>query len=231
VNMKNLRWLVVIAFLVALGFGIRKAKAQAYEMQPFTAIETTTTRMAGMKIPSTDIGVLAVSGDGQLIAQLHQSQLTTANAMMRWVLNRKDKTSIVIDPGAKIKVSHQYHKEILNGKTARSHCDGTPDGQIEGFDVTLKQRSLNNGNSNIGTQKLWAAPKLGCFLLREERSETDKDGNFVRLTVHTLTNIVIGEPDFSYFDVSLPEGYVDAKPEDYKGAIVNHVRARDQQQQ
>jgi hypothetical protein len=34
---------------------------------------------------------------------------------------------------------------------------------------------------------------------------------------------------FSYFDTSLPEGYVDAMPEDWKDAVVNRFKQQQQQ--
>jgi hypothetical protein len=229
--MKKLRWALLVATLVALGFGIRKARAQVYEMQPFTAVATTVSRTSDSPAPFTDTSILAVSGDGQLIAQLHQSPLTTAPVMTRWVLNQKEKKSVVIDPAAKMLVIHVYHEQFAKSMTSGGHCEGTPDGQIEGFDVNLKEIPINpDSNGHIHKWKEWAAPKLGCFVLRQERLENDKDGKFVKLIVHTITNVVIGEPDRSYFDTSLPEGFVEAKPEDYKGAIVNHDKAQQQQQ-
>jgi hypothetical protein len=232
--MKKLTWAVLIATLVALGFGIRKARAQTYEMQPFTAVQTTVHRSSESTIPKVETGIVAVSGDGQLIAQLRQSPLTTAkNVMTRWIINRKEQKSIVIDPAAKMRVTHPYHYHglIADNKFSGGHCDGALDGQIEGFDVTLSESHVADVPSGEKeTWKAWAAPKLGCFILREQRSTADKDGKFVQLTVVTLTNIVIGEPDPSYFDTSLPEGFVEAKPEDYKGAIVNHNKAQQQKQ-
>ena len=47
----------------------------------------------------------------------------------------------------------------------------------------------------ITTEKRWAAPKIGCFILREELLETDKHGKFVLSNIRTLMDVRIGEHD------------------------------------
>jgi hypothetical protein len=54
---------------------------------------------------------------------------------------------------------------------------------------------------------------------------TDRDGNFVWSNTRTLTDVKIGEPDPSYFDTSLPEGYTQVTPEEWKDAYINRMRA------
>jgi hypothetical protein len=222
---------VLLVALLALAFGIRKARAQTYETQPFTAIETTVNSGEGLIVPSVDTGVIAVSGDGKTIARLHKSEFSNSpSTMTRWVIDAKNKRSVFVDHGAKMLVNYEYHEQYVSGPTVGGHCEGAPNGQIEGFDVTLIDTPMGNRGANKIIRKLWAAPKLGCFVIREERQETDLNGKLVRSTVHTLTNIVIGEPDPSYFDTSLPEGFSETKPEDYKGAVVNHKNAQQKQQ-
>jgi hypothetical protein len=65
---------------------------------------------------------------------------------------------------------------------------------------------------------------LGCYVLREERVKTDKDGKFVLSNIRTLTDIKIGEPDPSYLDTSLPEGYTRATPEAWADAYTVRLR-------
>jgi hypothetical protein len=220
---------VVAVFLVVLGFGVRKAKAQVSEIQPFTAVQTTITSGPYLKVPITSTGVLAVSGDGQLIAGLQQSHFAAGRAYIRTVYNKTARTRITIEPAFKMRITHPYHDAMVNGMTGGATCEGTPDGQIEGFEVNVKVHPVNS-NEGATTWKRWAAPKLGCYILRDEETVTDKEGKLVRHTITTLSNIVIGEPDPSYFDTSLLEGYVDAKPEDYKGAVANHIKAQTAQQ-
>jgi hypothetical protein len=108
------------------------------------------------------------------------------------------------------------------------NCEGTPDGQIDGFYVNRTEPLFGEDPSKSGgttTDKRWAAPKLGCFVLREERVKTDKDGEFVMSNIRTLTDIKIDEPDPSYFDTSLPEGYTRATPEAWVDAYINRMKA------
>jgi hypothetical protein len=107
------------------------------------------------------------------------------------------------------------------------NCEGTPDGQIDGFYVN-RTEPLTEDPSNperTTTWKRWAAPKLGCYILRDEEVTTDKEGKFVWSNIRTLTDIKIGEPDPSCFDTSLPEGYTRATPEAWQDAYINRMKA------
>jgi hypothetical protein len=223
-------WLIPMVVLVALGFGIRRARAQSYEFQSFTAIETTTNRSVDLKFPSVENEIIAVSAGGNLVARLKRSEFGNASSVRtHWILNATEKTNILVDHGAKMKIEYPYRESFLlfvSHNRIGDHCDGVPAGQIEGLDVDLRESLGSAEPGNTLKLKVWLAPKLGCFAIREERHVTDKDGKFVRLMVHTLTNIEIGEPDPSYFDTSLPEGYTDTKPEDYRGALVNLKKAK-----
>jgi hypothetical protein len=108
------------------------------------------------------------------------------------------------------------------------NCDGTPDGQIEGFDVYRTEPLVGEDPTNPGgttKKKHWAAPKLGCYMLRDEEVETDKHGKFVWSNIRALTDIKIGEPDPSYFDTSLPKGYSEVLPDDWEDAYASRMKA------
>jgi hypothetical protein len=192
------------------------------------------TRFADLPIPNVWTRILAVSGDGQLIASLGQSQLPGRPTYHRTVWNRREKTKIGIDPEFKMLVVYQYHQPFyLNGGDwyvegdHLTNCEGTPDGQIDGFYVNRTEPLVEDPSSpgRTITWKRWAAPKLGCFILREERLVTDKHGVFVSSNIRTLTDVRIGEPDPSYFETSLPNGYGRATPEAWADAYINHMKA------
>jgi hypothetical protein len=202
---------LICAILVASSACVVLAKVSASisENQPFTAVEMQITRFVDPPIPVVWTRILAVSGDGQLIASLGQTQLPGRPVYHRTVWNRREKTKVGIDPEFKMLVVYQYHQPFyLNAGdwyVEGDHlidCDGTLDGQIDGFDV-YRTEPENEDPSNPGrtfTWKRWAAPRLGCYILREERLETDKHGKFVSSNIRTLTDVKIGEPDPSYFD-------------------------------
>jgi hypothetical protein len=56
--------------------------------------------------------------------------------------------------------------------------------------------------------------------------ETDKHGKFVSSNIRTLTDVKIGEPDPSYFDTSLPEGYKQGTPDDWMDAYIKRMNAQ-----
>jgi hypothetical protein len=227
--MKKVHWFILVLVLIASSFGVKKALAQVTEVQPFTAMETHITRSVELKEPIMYTRLLAVSADRY--AQIQQSQLAPETVNTRTVVDRKARTKISIDPAAKLRFTHKFTEDRSLVAVAGGTCEGTPEGQIEGFDVNFKQLAdMKSGLETIATQQ-WAAPKLGCYVLRQESHWTDADGKFVRSIVRTLSAIQVGEPDPSYFDTSLPEGYTDGTPQDYEGAIVNHKRAQQQKQQ
>jgi hypothetical protein len=215
----------VCLILVAASFlGLCKVRAAISEIQPFTAIETHVTRAADLKVPIAYADVLAVSGDGQQTARLSLSRLPGRPIYHRTVWNKREKTQISIDPETKMRVTYRYYEPV----SLNANCQGTPDGQIEGFDVYRTEPVFEKDPATPGgttTEKRWAAPKLGCFVLRDEDLTTDKDGKLVRLVLRTLSNIVIGEPDPSYFDTSLPKGYSEFLPDDWEDAYINRMKA------
>jgi hypothetical protein len=229
---------VCLILVTASSLGLFKDRAEISEVQPFTALETHITRGIHMKVPNVGASILAVSGDGQLIATLSRSDLPGRPVYNRTVWNKKEKTKISIDPEFKMLIVYPYYEPVyLNGGnsyvedghlTWGPNCEGTPDGQIEGFDVYRTEPLFGEDASNPGgstTEKRWAAPRLGCYVLRDEELKTDRDGNFVWSNTHTLTDVKIGEPDPSYFDTSLPEGYTQVTPEEWKDTYINRMRA------
>jgi hypothetical protein len=229
---------VCLILVAASSLGLRKVRAEISDMQPFIAIHTQITRYVELPIPNVTTQILAVSGDGQLLATLSRSNLLGFPAYNRTVWNKREKTKIGIDPELKTLVAFPYFElAYLNGGTyyVEEHhltwgpnCEGTPDGQIDGFYVNRTEPLFVEDPNNPGgttKEKRWAAPQLGCFILREERVKTDKDGKFVMSNIRTLTDIKIGEPDPSYFDTSLPEGYTRATPEAWVDAYINRMKA------
>jgi len=158
-----------------------------------------------------------VSGDGRKIARV----VTRGNTKQHLIWDKSNQKSVMVDSETKMLVNEPF-QDIGLELSAGNICEGTPDGKIEGFDVNRFNhptgKSPSGGNNTVVT---WAAPKLGCYILRKEETETDMDGKVAMTFVHTLSNIKIGEPDPTYFDISLPEGYTEGKSEDYRGAKVN----------
>jgi hypothetical protein len=231
---------VCLILVAASSLGLRGVRASISNNQPFTAVEMQITRFADLPIPNVWTRILAVSGDGQLIASLGQSQLPGRPVYHRTVWNLREKTKVGIDPVLKMLGVYQYHQPFyLNAGDwyvegdHLTNCDGTPDDQVEGFDVYRTEPETEDP-SNPGrtfTWKRWAAPRLGCFILREERLETDKHGKFVSSNIRTLTDVKIGEPDPSYFDTSLPEGYARATPEAWADGYINRMKEQRAEQE
>jgi hypothetical protein len=103
----------VCLILVAVSFlGLRKVRAQLSDIQPFTAVETQITRFVGREIPDAWTRILAVSGDGQLIATLGQIRVPD-RTYFRTVWNKREKTKVGIDPELKMLVVYLYREPLL----------------------------------------------------------------------------------------------------------------------
>src|SRR5262245_38869944 len=102
---------LVVIVAIPVAFGVCKATAALSEIQPFTAIETQITRAVDWPVPYVGTQILAVSGDGQLIAQLSSSNLPAGRPVYgRTVWNKKERTKIGIDPELKMLIVHPYHE-------------------------------------------------------------------------------------------------------------------------
>jgi hypothetical protein len=208
----------VCLILVAVSFlGLRKVRAQLSEIQPFTAVETSVFTSTQQKTPRVHSGMLAVSSDGQKFARV----ATQGVIKQHFIYDKTNQKTTLKDTETKMLVDYEY-EDITRSLTAGAHCEGTPDGQIEGFYVNLiVQHGTGIGKGGTSVTKSWAAPKLGCYILRREETVTDANGTVLMTFEHTLSSIKLGEPDQAYFDASLPEGYTAGKQVDLEGAKAN----------
>ena len=104
----------ICAILIAASafVALAKVRVSISDSQPFTAVETQITRVADWPIPNVFTQILAVSGDGQWIARLVQSQLQGPPMYHRTVWNRREKAEVSIDPDLKMLVVHLYREPV-----------------------------------------------------------------------------------------------------------------------
>jgi hypothetical protein len=167
--------LTALAAVIAAGLALKKVHAQTTLIQPFTAIEINE----------------AIAGPGHGPFGKAGVQLPTPRVYTT------DKTKIFYDPMTKSAVHLPYLKD--QSMQGDALCTGKMDGQIEGFDVVYNQsptQTLSDGE--IIVLKTWAAPKLGCFVIKWDRVATH-EGQLMAHLVRTVSNIELGEPDPWYF--------------------------------
>jgi hypothetical protein len=97
---------VCLILVAASSLGLRKVSAEISSIQPFTALETHITRGVDLKVSDVDASILAVSGDGQLIATLSRGGLPGRSMYFRTVWNKWEKTKISIDRQLKMLTVH-----------------------------------------------------------------------------------------------------------------------------
>jgi hypothetical protein len=212
---KNLVVLTLLGAMVAAVIAVRKVKAQVSTVQPFTAVEVNEA-IAGpghgafgpvtgdLQIPPPKIytRIFAVRSDGSIaiIQKWPRSARVTKDVWTRMIYDATKKTKTFYDPLTNSVVVHPF----IPDKTLRGDefCSGTWDGKIEDFDVVFTQEPLQTlQDGEEITHKRWAAPKLGCFSLKEERMSMH-EGSLMYDQTRTMTNIKLGDPDPWYFDES-----------------------------
>jgi hypothetical protein len=222
-----------IGVLIAAGLAVKRVKAQTTTVQPFTAIEVNT-GLAGAQhgkfvqdgqpqIPAPHVytKILAVRSDGavSITQKWNKSDALGKEIFMRMVYNPAEKTKTFYDPFTQSVVHHPYTFD--NSLKGGDYCDGTPDGQIEGFDVVLHEDTVQKqGDGEIITNKTWSAPKLGCYVLKNE-IVSQHDG-WVKFDItRSVTHIRVGEPDPWYF--AEPAGLTERTPEEWKDELVRRT--------
>lgn len=171
-----------IGVVLAAGSAVKRVRAQTTIVQPFTAVEVNTS-IAGAghgkfkqdgspqdPTPYVYTKILAVRSDGavSVTQKWSHSKALGKDIFMRMVYNPSEKTKTFYDPFTQSVVHHPYTFD--NSLKAGDYCDGTPDGQIEGFDVIFHEDPVEKQpDGEIITNKNWSAPKLGCYVLKNEK--------------------------------------------------------------
>jgi hypothetical protein len=209
--------ITILAVIIAAGMAVSKVRAQTTAVQPFTAVEVHESLAGAGHGPFVQDGtaqnpapyiytkIVAVRSDGSVaITQkwVHSAKVTT-DIFMRMVVDATAKTHLFYDPLTQTIVVHPF--DVSQTLRGGGLCSGTPDGQIEGFDVVRNQDPLINlPDGEEVTETRWSASKLGCFTLREEKISMH-EGQMMFDVTRSVTNIKLGEPDAWYFAV--PTGY------------------------
>lgn len=203
--------IVGIAAAIAAGVAVKKTRAQITEVKPFTAIETTTL-VAGAghgrfvqdgttqtPVPTIYTKVIAVRSDGSvaLVQKFEPASVAGKEFFFRTVFDTSKKTKTLYDQFTESVVNYPYHED--HSMKGNELCEGTADGKIEGFDVVFFQTPVEPlSDGEILTDKSWAAPKLGCFVLKNEKIDMH-EGQLMFHSIKLLSNLTLGEPDPWYF--------------------------------
>jgi hypothetical protein len=212
-----------IAIVVSIGFALRTVRAQMTETLPFTA-DVTTTSVAGAGhgsfIPSMPNNTLPVSD----VRHFAYNSLGDMVSLYNWPIGDKPIRSIsyhdgrwlLIDSVNRLTVHLQTkHRDntFQNPPTLGPLCTGPWDGQISGYDVVYSEYPTQVANSTEQiTNKLWTAPKLGCFTLKTQRIDIH-EGQLMYDITTLVHNIKVGEPDGAYFETESAANYTEVTHE------------------
>lgn len=214
---------LAIAASAVLSF--RAVRAQTVDNQPFTA-EITTTSIAGAGhgsfIPSMPNNTLPVSK----VRHFAYNSLGDMASITNWpiggeplrTISYHDGRWVLIDPKNKATVHLQTgHRDLTfqNSPTLGASCSGPWDGQVSGYDVVYSEIPTPiTGSTEVITEKLWSAPKLGCFTLKRERIDIH-EGQLMYDITDLVHDIKVGEPDGSYFETLSSAGYTEVTHEEW----------------
>ena len=186
----------------------REVPAFSYDVEFFEYDET-----GAKKYTFTDH--LAVRDDGSsaivdnsLLASMGEQRVIVRDFAKRvaWVTSRLGQT-----------VTTLPIPEGVVPRVQREECDKGDVGTVGKYGVRNQRRIVRNEEADVVLWILdrWKAPELGCAILRTARYSSDEKLTHDRVA----TNIVIGEPDPSLFQV--PEGYMESSPEQAQQKLVN----------
>jgi len=213
-----------LGMLISIGVALRSVRAQITETLPFTA-DVTITSVAGAGhgsfIPSMPNNTLPVS-DVRHFAYNSLGDMATSYNMpgsgkpVR-TISYHDGRWVLIDMQSKVTVHLQTkHRDntFQNPPTLGPMCTGgTPDGQVSGYDVLYTEYpTLVSGSTEKITNKLWTAPKLGCFTLKTEQIDIH-EGQLMYDITTLVHNIKVGEPDGAYFETESSANYTEVTHE------------------
>jgi hypothetical protein len=202
----------LVATIAVMAAKTHSVKAQTTQLQPFTAIQVNSSGDGPSR--HTYTRELAVRSDG-VVATAQKWQI--GREVIRMIYNPNNKTETMVDP----KTNTIVHKPYYPDRTLQGdqYCAGPFDGQIEGFDVVLSQQRVTRADGEEGTEKYWAAPKLGCFVLKMQMTsmhEGQPRYDYIRL----LINIQVGEPGPSYFEMESTKDFASRSDEEWMDLAV-----------
>jgi hypothetical protein len=215
---KTLTILAALGTLGVVGYNHGTRALHAAALRSFTATVTHTTYTADFPGLSLTIGEdVAVREDGSSVRIQYPREARFGNKPVTWrgisdfstgrltVVHPEISATVTTKLGA-IEYAVQYQPQ--------NTCAGINAGQILEFDVQLSERteSLNPSpgpEPHRMTEKTWAAPALGCFVLRSENLiEKLTSGAWVmdKLAVTQAVKAAYGPVD-SYFEI--PANYTE----------------------
>jgi hypothetical protein len=177
----------------------REVPAFSYDVEYFEYDET-----GAKKYTHTDH--YAVRGDGStaivndsLLASMGERRVSVRDSAkrQRWVTSLLGRT-VTTTPMAQDAVPPVHYEK----------CDEGEVSTIGQYDVRKERRVVRNKETDeiLWILDRWRAPELGCVALRTVRYDKDEKLTHDRVA----TNIVLGEPDPTLFQV--PQGYVESSP-------------------
>ena len=175
---KTLAILAILGTISVVGYSLGTRLLHAAAFRSFTATMTTTTYSADFPTLSLTISEdVAVRADGSNVRiQYPHGDRMIGNVPATWrgvfdfstgrlTVVHPEISAVVTTKLGAIEHAVQYRPQYT--------CPGSAAGEILGFDVQLSQKTEDlipspGPDPHRMTTKAWAAPSLGCFVLREE---------------------------------------------------------------
>jgi hypothetical protein len=192
---------------------IAHVRAQIVTVQPFVGIQVAeaSPREGDLPIPRTYLQTIAVRSDGSIATVSKWDRSAGGPRYPRDVIDATAKHHISVDPVTQSILFRAYNDVQTIG---RYSCEGSSVGQMEGFDVVFLESTETLKDGSSITEKEWKAPKLGCYSLALELTETRRNGEVIGNTKQSLVHIKLGEPDPWYF--AIPTNYTTRTPDEWR---------------
>jgi hypothetical protein len=209
----------LIASLV-VGIAATGLRAQTVSVQPFVGIQVgeVSPRKEDPPMPRTYFQTIAVRSDGS-ISRVSKLQHATQVLYVRDVVDATAKTHTSVSPVKESILVRPYNDFQTIG---RASCQGTPAGQLQGFDVLYSESTETLKDGSAVNTKEWKAPRLGCYPLVQEWINTRRSGELIGDTKHSLVHVKLGEPDPWYFEI--PTNYTARTSEEWTALMMSPLQ-------
>jgi hypothetical protein len=148
----------------------------------------------------------AVRNDGSQVKIIRKIADTKQWVNVKTIIDLKSRQRIELEPLTESKTSSslsaRYVQYLQAKPKACSEGSSQEKSVVQGQEVIRMQNDYNLPSGEVDRVERWLAPALDCFPLREKFSKGPKNGPFKLKMTRDVTELTLGEPNASLFQVN-----------------------------
>jgi hypothetical protein len=217
-KLKTFLFVVGLAVLVVAAYAVH-SQVTPKPLRSFFVLETMSSPQSDSPYPQVWTRANAVRENGSWVLIAYLQNLGPKTTFERDVFDfERGVLTIIVEPTESIQTrAISAHEMSVRKINPVARCEGSSAGQILGFDVDYSETrnsTLYDEGAGISTHinsviKKWAAPDLGCFVLRKETIQTRDDGTLTADTRIQALSVTF-QPVDQFFEI--PASYIERSP-------------------